>query len=101
MFEIDHAVWLRLSPMLDVAIELPPDQRKACLGEACAEGPDLRDLAAMWLEGAGRPSILLDRPVTIPLRLWRGFSVEDAGRDDVRGLVSAASASSPDPAAGR
>src|SRR5262245_30865736 len=97
MFEIDQALWLKLSPILDVAIELPPEQRESFLDGACAGDRGLRELADSWLVGSGRPSILLDRPVTIPARLWRGLSPESATRDE--GVP--ASTASMDSGAGR
>ncbi|HEX6903845.1 MAG TPA: protein kinase [Thermoanaerobaculia bacterium] len=58
--DVDH--WRRIEPLLDQALDLPPEERSAFLDSACADDPDLRaDVEALLAadQGAGA---FLDTP---------------------------------------
>src|SRR4030095_12772001 len=42
MTAFDPRRWRRMQPLLDQVLDLPPEQRRAWLDEACAGDPDLR-----------------------------------------------------------
>ncbi len=53
---LDVDQWRRIEPLLDEALDLPPEERSAFLDSACADDPDLRaDVEALLAadEGAG------------------------------------------------
>src|SRR2546425_1080304 len=78
MSTIDPAQWRRLSPILDAALELPPEQRAAYLDEACAGDSRLRAAAESLLVAAERATGFLDHPAPGPAEPLRGRTPEGA-----------------------
>ena len=52
--------WARLDPLIDAALELPPDQRSGYLDRACTDDPSLRADLERLLAEAGRSDSLID-----------------------------------------
>jgi hypothetical protein len=72
MSNFDPRPWRRLSPILDAALELPPEQRAAYLDEVCAGDSRLRAAAESLLVAADQATGFLDRPAPVPSELLRG-----------------------------
>jgi TolB-like protein/tetratricopeptide (TPR) repeat protein len=56
----DPRRWRRMQPLLDQVFELPPDQRRAWLNEACAGDPDLREDVEVVLRADAEAGGILD-----------------------------------------
>ncbi|HEY0242039.1 MAG TPA: protein kinase [Gemmatimonadaceae bacterium] len=52
--------WARLDPLIDAALELPPEQRSAYVDRACTDDPSLRADLERLLSEAGRGDSLID-----------------------------------------
>ena len=53
--------WARLSPLIDAALDLPPDQRAGYLDTACSDDPQLRADLERLLAESERGDTLIDR----------------------------------------
>jgi len=53
--------WARLSPLIDAALDLPPDQRPGYLDTACTDDPQLRAELERLLAESERGDTLIDR----------------------------------------
>src|SRR5574342_675472 len=100
MADTDPAFWLRLSPILDAALDLPPERRAVYLDQACAGDRRLREAADSLLAAAERTSTVLDRPVEIPSGLLRGI-LPEANSTRVAASPPEAVSLPPDSGAGR
>ncbi|HEV8700902.1 MAG TPA: serine/threonine-protein kinase [Candidatus Polarisedimenticolia bacterium] len=90
MSNIDLEQWRRLSPILDAALELPPERRSAYLDAACAGDTRLRAAVEALLHTADRTTGFLDRPANVPTSLLPGRSPEGGRLEhaDGRGTVA-------------
>src|SRR5712664_893375 len=78
MSNFDPGPWRRLSPILDAALELRPEQRAAYLDAACAGDSRLRAAAESLLAAADQATGFLDQPAPVPADLFGGRPPEGA-----------------------
>jgi hypothetical protein len=69
MAAFDSTLWRRLSPILDVALELPTEQRAGFVARACEGDAELQAAAQWMLEAVDAEFSVLERPVEIPPEL--------------------------------
>ncbi len=87
-FHSDPGLWARLSPILDTALDLPPERREAYLEQACGDDSHMRRLASSLLVAAEQPSAFLDRPLEISSALLRvALDAGEAAGDGNRAAV--------------
>ena len=73
--------WRRIAPILEQALDLPPDQRAAFLDRACAEDPALRAEIEGLLAADSKAGAFLDTPVDLSAVILPPGPEPDPARD--------------------
>ncbi len=74
---LDPERWRTIDPILDTALELPPDQRARFLDEACADDPTLRREIENLIASCEQAGDLFERPPLLVAREMLASSSDD------------------------